>query len=216
MYVPASSLPPPANYGHPAANFGSPSTPASYGYSRANFSSPSTSVGPPSTTTILPSADSRDSWDSASLMQHIPSPTSHLPRPQLASGDSPSYHMIVEEPHEEDVTELEKLALSWEKAHVAYYEAMDFKEKSNKLENTSSASSIFWAAFEGFCEEVENNLDGDQELLQICMDLMERKKLKRGISISESNLSKLVQDRSISMYNEIDFKIKFELCARQF
>ena len=69
--------------------------------------------------------------------------------------------MMVEEPHEENVTDLEKLAMSWEKAHMAYYEAVDFKEKSNKHENTSSASLVFWAAFEGFCEEVVNNLDGD-------------------------------------------------------
>lgn len=45
---------------------------------------------------------------------------------------------------------------------------------------------------------------------------MERKKLKRRILIFESNLSTLIQHKFISMYNETDFKIEFELNARRF
>ena len=44
------------------------------------------------------------------------------------------------------------------------------------------------------------------------MDLMERKKTQKG----DINLSKLVQDKSISIYNETDFKIKFGLHVRRF
>jgi hypothetical protein len=116
----------------------------------------------------------------------------------------------------EDLTDLEKLVLSWEKAHIAYYEAMDFKEKVNKREATSSSSSFFWSAFEDFCKEVVNNPNGDQQFCTICMDLMKRKKLRRGISICESKLSKIFQYMSISIYNETDFKIEFELHARRF
>lgn len=44
---------------------------------------------------------------------------------------------------------------------MAYYEAMDFKEKFNNHENTLSASLVFWAAFERFCDEIVNSLDED-------------------------------------------------------
>ena len=106
--------------------------------------------------------------------------------------------------------------MSWERAHIAYYEAMDFKEKVNRREGTPSALSIFWAAFQDFYEEVVNNPNDDSEFLIVCMGLIERKKLRRGISISESSLSKILQHQSMSMYNEMDFKIEFELHARRF
>ena len=110
---------------------------------------------------------------------------------------------------------MEKLALSWEAAHFAYYQAMDFKDKIYTREGTSSQSSIFWAMFEDFCEEIATHPYSDPELLNIYTNLMERKKLRRGISISESSISKIVQHQSMCMYNETEFKIEFELQARQ-
>ena len=103
-----------------------------------------------------------------------------------------------------------------ERAHIAYYLAMDFKEKVNRREGTSSASSIFWATFQDFYEEIVNNPNDNSEFLIVYMGLMERKKLQRGISISESSLSKILQHQSMSMYNETNLKIEFELHTRRF
>ena len=71
---------------------------------------------------------------------------------------------------------MEKLALSWEAAHFAYYQAMDFKDKIYTREGTSSQSSIFWAMLEDLCEEIATHPNNDPELLNICTNLMERKK----------------------------------------
>ena len=56
-----------------------------------------------------------------------------------------------------------------------------------------------------------NNPNDDSEFLIVCMGLLERKKLQREISIPESSLSKILQHQSMSMYNETDFKIEYEL-----
>ena len=70
--------------------------------------------------------------------------------------------------------------------------------------------------FEGFCEEIATHLDSDLELLNICTNLSKRKKLRKGISISKSSISKFVQHQSMCIYNETEFKLEFELQARQF
>jgi hypothetical protein len=194
VYLPSGSFPPSAGSNSLSAG--------SNGLSAGSADPSPGSVGP--------------SANSPTTMQHTPSPAlAHFQlaipyQAQLASSSSQ-----IGEPHE-DLTDLEKLALSWERAHIAYYEAMDFKEKVNKREATSSSSSFFWSAFEDFCKEVVNNPNGDQQFCTICMDLMKRKKLRRGISICESKLSKIFQYMSISIYNETDFKIEFELHARRF
>ena len=70
---------------------------------------------------------------------------------------------------------MEKLTLSWEETHFAYYKAMDFKDKIYTRKGTSSQSSIFLAMFEDFYEEIATHPDSDPELLNICTNLMEQK-----------------------------------------
>ena len=44
---------------------------------------------------------------------------------------------------DEDLTELERLAINWENCHIAYYESKDFKEKIDKREASASTSKCF-------------------------------------------------------------------------
>ena len=58
----------------------------------------------------------------------------------IEPSSSPSQHFAT---NEENLTHMEKLTLSWEEAHFAYYKTMDFKDKIYIREGTSSQSSIF-------------------------------------------------------------------------
>ena len=130
---------------------------------------------------------------------------------------SPPHPTLVPALHlDEEFTELEKLAIVWEDCHIAYYESMDFKEKIDKREASVRTSQVFWSAFENFCKDVLQNSNSSEEVFDACMNVQKRRQLRRGISMSESILSKLTQYNSISMYSDTDFKIEFELQARRF
>ena len=115
---------------------------------------------------------------------------------------------------DEDLTKLERLAINWENCHIAYYESMDFKEKIDKKEASTSTSQVFWLAFQDLCENILQSPRGDGDIFSACTNLQKRRQLRRGISLFEANLAKLTQHSSISIYSATDFKVEFELQAR--
>jgi hypothetical protein len=48
---------------------------------------------------------------------------------------------------DENLTELERLAITWEDSHIAYYESMDFKDKIDKREVSTLTSQVLWSEF---------------------------------------------------------------------
>ena len=93
---------------------------------------------------------------------------------------------------------------------------MDFKKNIDKREASTRTSQIFWSAFEDLCKDVLQNSNGSGEVFDACMNLQKQRQLRRGISMSETIVSKLTQHSSISMYSDTDFKTEFELQARRF
>ena len=130
---------------------------------------------------------------------------------------SPPHPTLVPALHlDEEFAELEKLAIAWEDCHIAYYESMDFKKNIDKREASTRTSQVFWSAFEDLCKDVLQNSNGSGEVFDACMNLQKQRQLRRGISMSETIVSKLTQHSSISMYSDTDFKTEFELQARRF
>ena len=48
---------------------------------------------------------------------------------------------------DEDLIELERQTINWENCHIAYYQSMDFKEKIDKREASTTTSQVFWSTF---------------------------------------------------------------------
>ena len=89
---------------------------------------------------------------------------------------------------DEDLTKLERLAITWEDCHIVYYESMDFKDKLDKREASARTSQVFWYAFEDLCKDILQSSNGSGEVFDACMNLQKRRQLRHGISTSETTL----------------------------
>ena len=73
---------------------------------------------------------------------------------------------------DEDLTELERLAINWKNCRNSqYYESMDFKEKIDKREASTRTFQVFWSTFQDLCENILQSPRGDGDIFSACVNL---------------------------------------------